>query len=78
MSILIGGQSFHHVDPHFSGVRVRALDKYAGHRRDEILPLAADLVNFMGGIGEDPINDADLLVGGAVYHPQQALFEENG
>ena len=58
------------------GVQIHRLDKHAGHGGDEILPLALDLVDLMGGVAEDAAHLADGLAALAVDGGE--TFDSNG
>ena len=69
MSILIGGQSFHHVYANDSGIWVRGSDKDLRHGGDQVLVgTATDLVDLVGGIVEHLVQLAQFFAGGIVQN----------
>lgn len=69
MSILIGGQSFHHVYANDSGIWVRGSNKDLRHGGDQVLVgTATDLVDLVGGIVEHLVQLAQFFAGGIVQN----------
>ena len=79
MSILIGGQSFHHADADDLRIRVGRDDEHIGYGGDQVLVGAAPhLIDLVGGVGQHLVQPPELFAGGVVYHGAalQLLVEE--